>query len=257
MQIIGLVPAAGQASRLGRLPCSKEILPVYSSLGAPENGAPRVVSEYLLRAYGRAGISEVFFILRQGKWDIPAYFGSGRELGMRIGYLVTPWSWGIPFTLETAYPFLGDRCVALGFPDMYIQPADSFVHMREKLQTSGADLVLGLFPIEKTHKWDMVEFDSDQRIRDIVIKQERPDLRYGWALALWTPRFSEYLHARVEAILASAGDGTIALADGGRRELYPGDIIRSAIRDNLRLEYVLFAGGRCVDIGTPDEVCSL
>ncbi len=44
-EIIGLIPAAGQATRLAPLPCSKELYPI----GLERGGArPKVVCEYLL-----------------------------------------------------------------------------------------------------------------------------------------------------------------------------------------------------------------
>ena len=82
MEIIGLVPAGGSARRLGQIPCSKEIFPLGFA-GEGKERRPKAVSEYLLDKYRAAGCEKVFFILRQGKWDIPAYYGDGHHL--RLG----------------------------------------------------------------------------------------------------------------------------------------------------------------------------
>jgi glucose-1-phosphate thymidylyltransferase len=45
-EIVGIVPAAGQATRISPLPCSKELYPIAFRRG--ESGArPKVVSHYL------------------------------------------------------------------------------------------------------------------------------------------------------------------------------------------------------------------
>jgi glucose-1-phosphate thymidylyltransferase len=64
--IIGLIPAAGQATRIAPLPCSKEIYPVglQSVAGSVR---PKVVCHDLLQHMERAGIRKVYVVLREGK----------------------------------------------------------------------------------------------------------------------------------------------------------------------------------------------
>jgi glucose-1-phosphate thymidylyltransferase len=70
MDIVGLIPAAGQGTRIGLLPCSKEVYPIgYDQC---REGRPNAVSHYLLEKMQSAGIKKVYIILREGKWDIPA-----------------------------------------------------------------------------------------------------------------------------------------------------------------------------------------
>ncbi len=83
MDIVGLVPAAGIASRLGKLPYSKEIMPIP---GMKDKSS--VLSENLVRYFRLAGIHNLYFIIRKGKWDIPEYFGDGSSFGVNIGYLM-------------------------------------------------------------------------------------------------------------------------------------------------------------------------
>ena len=78
-KIVGIVPAAGQAARISPLPCSKELYPI--ALRRDESGArPKVVSHYVFERMRLAGIRKAYLILRQGKWDIPAYFNDGTAL---------------------------------------------------------------------------------------------------------------------------------------------------------------------------------
>jgi glucose-1-phosphate thymidylyltransferase len=72
-QVVGLIPAAGHATRLAPLPFSKELYPIGFHEG-PHGPRPKVVAHYLLEKLHAAGIRRVFVVLRDGKWDIPAYF---------------------------------------------------------------------------------------------------------------------------------------------------------------------------------------
>ena len=256
-KVIGLVPAAGQATRLGRLPCSKEILPIYAGLAHPPGTAPRVIGEYLLRGFRDAGITKTFFILRPGKWDIMEYFGHGGSLGLHIGYLLIEHPYGIPFTLDAAYPFIQDAWIALGFPDMHFQPSSCYQQLLKKLTTSSADVVLGLFPIDNPKKWDMVEVEENGSLRDIKIKQQHCDLQYGWAMAVWRPTFTSFMHKFLTDILQTGGTGQVVGEDGSSRELYPGDIFLAAKQNGLRITTLCFAEGFCTDIGTPEDVPGL
>ena len=117
-RVIGLLPAAGQARRLSPLPMSKELFPLGLTIGPGNRCYPKVVSQYLLERMVAAGVGEAFVILRPGKWDIPAYFGDGTAVCMRLAYLTVHVSHGVPFTLDQAYPFVRGETVALGFPDL-------------------------------------------------------------------------------------------------------------------------------------------
>ena len=88
-EIVGLVPAAGKATRLGQLPCSKELYPYgFHYAGRDKKLSPKVVGHFLLEKMRLANIKKVYIILREGKWDIPKYFGDGKELDMHLAYLM-------------------------------------------------------------------------------------------------------------------------------------------------------------------------
>ena len=96
--------------------------------------------------------------MRKGKWDIPAYFGDGKMLDMNLAYLMMDLPYGVPYTLDQAYPFVQDAIIALGFPDIIFEPEDAY---RNCCQTeeSNADIVLGLFPASNPAKqiwWNLM-----------------------------------------------------------------------------------------------------
>jgi len=248
-EVVGVVPMAGKASRISPLPCSKELYPVgYRQLGGEKGVCPKVVSHYLLERMRYANIRKAFIILREGKWDIPGYFGDGAMLDMHLAYLMMNLPYGVPYTLDQAFPFVQDATIALGFPDMIFQPYDAYTKLITRLGESGADIVLGLFPADKPQKTDMVEFDSDGHIRAIHIKPASSQLTYSWEVAVWTPLFSRYLHDYVQAEMKKLYETDVA------NELFVGDVFQSAIRDNLSVDSVIFQNGNFVDIGTPEDL---
>jgi glucose-1-phosphate thymidylyltransferase len=254
-EVIGLLPAGGQATRIAPLPCSKELYPVgFRPLEDGRSLRPKVVCNYLLEKMRLAGITKVYIVLRQGKWDIPAYLGDGTMLGMNLAYLMMHLPFGAPYTLDQAYPFMQDSLVALGFPDVIFQPDDAFVQLLARQAATNADVVLGLFPADQPQKCDMVDVDNEGRVRRIVIKPLETHLRYTWMIAVWTPVFTRFMHGYLVAIqkVSERDDaGNNALE---QRELFVGDVIQAAIHDDLRVETVVFPDGTYLDIGTPDNL---
>jgi len=246
--VIALVPCAGHATRLKGLPCSKEIFPLGFAADAVD-GSPqsRAVCLHLLSCLREAGVRRAYVLLRQGKWDIPAYLGDGTAVGLDLAYRVLEPTAGVADTLDRAYPFVQDSLVALGFPDTLFQPEDAYVHLLARQRESGADIVLGLFPTDRPEKVDMVVLDDAGRVTDIVIKEPNCDLSYCWCIAVWTPAFTRYLHAflkRPEARGAAAAG----------EEIYPGHVIRAAMREGMGVEAVAFPTGEFLDVGSPGDL---
>ena len=65
-------------------------------------------------------------ILRDGKWDIPSYLGDGSLVNLHLAYLMMAQPFGVPYTLDQAYPFVKDCRIALGFPDVLFESQDAF-----------------------------------------------------------------------------------------------------------------------------------
>lgn len=196
--VVGLVPAGGKASRLSPLPFSKELYPV-GFRSVDESGAmrPKVVCHYLLERMSFAAITKAYMIIRKGKWDLPGYLMDGKMLNMHLAYLMMDLPFGVPYTLDQAYPFVRDDVVAFGFPDIIFQPNDAFVRLLARQTESDADMVLGLFTADHPHKVDMVDQEADGRICGIQIKPDCTDLHYTWLIAVWTPNFTHFMHEYV------------------------------------------------------------
>ena len=101
------MPAAGRSRRLGLLPCSKELFPIGIITDAETSKPrPKVAAEYLLDKLKSAGVTKTYVIIRDGKWDIPTYFGDGRRIGMDLAYVVISGSCGPPDSVDRAYSFI-------------------------------------------------------------------------------------------------------------------------------------------------------
>ncbi len=254
-EVIGLLPAGGQATRIAPLPCSKELYPIgFRRADKDTTLRPKVVCHYLLEKMRLADVTKAYIILRKGKWDIPAYFGDGKMLGMHTAYLMMDLPFGVPYTLDQAYPFVQDAIVALGFPDIIFQPDDAFVQLITRQAESNADIVLGLFPTDQPQKWDMVHLDQDGRIQQIIIKPPQTHLRYTWAIAIWTPVFTRFMHEYVAGLQGLKKCDSAENNSSEPRELFVGDVIQAAIQNDMHIDTVVFPDGSCLDIGTPEDM---
>lgn len=257
-EVVAVIPAAGMATRLAPLPCSKELIPIgFGAIGEENQLRPKVVSHYLLKMFKLAGINKAYIVLHSRKLDIPAYFGSGQMVDMKLAYLLVDLPIAVPYTLDQAYPFVQNKLVALGFPDIILHPDNSFVQLLNKKMQTKADIVLGLYPTDQPHKMDVVDFDESGNIRQIRPKPSKlkaGKVNYAWLTALWTPIFSKYLHTFVaehrKGILASSSIKT----KGYAQELFLGDVFQKAIKDNFNVNSVVFSEGSCLDIGTSEDL---
>jgi len=254
-EVVGIVPAGGKATRLAPLPCSKELLPV--GFNYVDNGCtfrPKVISQYLLESMRLANIKKTFIVLRDGKWDIPSYFGDGKMMDMHLAYLMMDLPFGVPYTLDQAYPFIANAIVALGFPDMIFKPENAFVNILTKQEESNADIVLGLFPAFRPHKTDMVELDDNGRVCSIQIKPDHTNLTYAWEIAVWTPVFSHFMHDYLLSLQKVDREKENDAQIVEQAELQISQVVQAAIQHNLQIETVVFKDGSCLDIGTPEDL---
>ncbi|HVS03512.1 MAG TPA: dTDP-glucose pyrophosphorylase [Thermoanaerobaculia bacterium] len=247
--LVGVVPAAGTATRLGRAPLSKELLPLAYRRG--EDGGLRTLTpcDRVLSGMAAAGIRRAVVVVREGKWDLPAWLIDGAEVGLDIAWRVVRATASVPETLAAAAPFVAGCRVALGFPDILLHPSDAFAPVAERLAATGADLALGLFPTDRPDKSDMVELDAGGRPRRLWIKTGRADLRYMWGVAVWAPSFTELLCRRVEQQRTAP-----EAAAGQAAELWVGDLFQQAIDGGMRVEAVPFPDGWLLDVGTAEDL---
>jgi glucose-1-phosphate thymidylyltransferase len=239
---VGIIPAAGKASRLPGLQGSKEVIPVCAlGTAKPSHDLTRPVCLHLMEAMLRAGIGRQVMVLGTGKWDIPTELARVEAGAPRCAYVVLADSPGVPWTIDAAYSFIRGSNVAMGFPDILTTRPDLFVRLCDELTTTGLDVVLAVFPTDQGHKGDVVSLTSEMLVSQIIPKPHEVGATRVWIAAVWRPSFSEYLHEYLRRADVSVGD---------ERELYIGDILNSSI-GKLRVGAIDFPLARFLDIGTP------
>jgi glucose-1-phosphate thymidylyltransferase len=254
-EIIGLIPAAGKAERVAPLPCSKEIFPIGFQQKDQNCGEiPKVVSQYLLECMQFAGATKAYIVIRKGKWDIPAYFGDGKKLEMHLAYLIMGLPFGVPYTLNQAYPFIKDVTVLFGFPDIIFQPEDAFVKLLDRQTETGSDIVLGVFPVNRRHRGDRIALDDKGRITNIEINPKSTRLKLTWVIAVWTAKFSIFMRDYIQHPQKTARSAHELNMGKTRQELFLSEVIKGALKKKLHIETVLFSKGTYLDIGTPENL---
>ncbi|MCB0805039.1 MAG: hypothetical protein KDC05_04520 [Bacteroidales bacterium] len=194
-EFAAIIPAAGMATRLSPLPFSKELLPAGAENDSHGQAKLRVISSFLIENLQIAGISNIHFVLRAGKWDIPAYYQGGKREWVDFAYHVTENLQGPPFSIDAAYPFIKNKNIVVGFPDIVISSKQAISKLKASFIREKPDVLLGLFPQNAFTKWDMVDIDKNNQIKKIVIKSESAaNLRYAWFSAIWNFKFSQFLH---------------------------------------------------------------
>ena len=102
---------------------------------------------------------------------------------------------------------------------------------------------------------DMVEVGPDGRVREIRIKPVDTDLDFTWIIAVWTPDFTRFMHEYIlnEKITIDLESNASALSNKAK-ELFLGEVIQAAIQDDMNVSSVTFAKGKCLDIGSSEDM---
>jgi dTDP-glucose pyrophosphorylase len=205
----GIVPAAGQGSRIQPLAFSKELLPVGSRM-VDGGERPRAVSEYLLDRLTKAGVDKICFVISPGKSDIMEYYG-GSYQGAAIAYVVQPEASGLCDAIFRARPFVGDEPVVVGLPDTIWFPDNGLASLPDGV------LSFLLFPVSEPRFFDAVVLNSDRSVAAIDVKCPAPRSDWVWGafkmpaavfreLAdLWSESRPEYFGTLVNEWLARGG----------------------------------------------------
>jgi dTDP-glucose pyrophosphorylase len=216
----GIVPAAGQGSRMQPLAFSKELLPV-GSRAEGDRERPRAVSEYLVERLVLGGATRVCFVISPGKSDILEYYG-GRVFSADVFYAVQPRAAGLCDAIFRAAPLIApDDHVLVGLPDTIWYPEDALSHL------SDAPLSFLCFPVEQPQYFDAVDARDDGSVREIQVKSADARSHWIWGAfklsgrtfhqlhELWqeSDRHDEYIGTLVNAYLARGGTA-VAVCDG-------------------------------------------
>jgi NDP-sugar pyrophosphorylase family protein len=215
LAVVGVLPAAGHATRLQPLPGSKEVLPV--------GGRP--IMDYVVARMRRGGCDELRVVTRPEKEDVIAH---ARELGAVV-VLAYPETTSESFAagIEGLAP---DDVVLIGWPDTLWEPEDGYVPLVAAVE-GGHEIALGLFETPDLERSDVVAFDESGRIARIHIKPADPPSTWIWGCAA----------ARARALAGLEG------------EEWPGSFFDAQCRSGVEL-YAVRLSSVWLDVGTKEAL---
>jgi glucose-1-phosphate thymidylyltransferase len=208
----GIIPAAGNGTRIQPLAFSKELLPVGSRRDGDVE-RPRAVSEYLVERMIRCGARKICFVIAPGKSDILEYYG-GRVGPADISYVVQPQPGGLCDAIFRALPLVHPtEVVTVGLPDTIWFPDNGLCALDDDR------LSFLLFPVERPEFFDAVVTDSQGLVLEIQVKHQNPESQWIWGafklpgqvlhalFELWCERnrVDEYIGSLINAYIARGG----------------------------------------------------
>jgi glucose-1-phosphate thymidylyltransferase len=209
----GIIPAAGDGTRMQPLAFSKELLPVGSRLDDSGTERPRAVSEYLVDRMLRGGATRICFVISPWKSDILQYYG-GAVGSASLAYVIQDQASGLCDAIFRALALIRpDEPVLVGLPDTVWFPEDALATLPDDR------LSFLLFPVDRPELFDAVDTDQAGSVRQIQVKARNACSRWIWGAfklpgavlhelhALWLRREKQdqYVGTLVNAFLDEGG----------------------------------------------------
>ena len=151
-KMIGIVPAAGSATRMQPLGGSKELLPLGQcrQLTGHRGVRLRAISEYLVERMLLAGAERVCFVISGEKADLLRFYAQSEYAG-RLFFVVQPQPAGLCDAVFRAVPFVNPaELVLIGLPDTIWYPRHAFA------AAPAASIHLITFPVPNPEEFDAV-----------------------------------------------------------------------------------------------------
>jgi glucose-1-phosphate thymidylyltransferase len=190
MELIGLLPCAGQGLRMRPLKYPKELLPVSYYRSPIDNFIiPRLSIEYSLDAFKLCGVKKCYIVVPDWKPEIMRYLGDGAQIGINIAYLHNSRANGLADAVFSMEPWGHDIVTCLALPDAQFTPTNAFDTLLHKMQQENADLVLGVFPTDEPQFLAPVELNSMGRVINVEEKPLQPKFMNAWGIAIWKESF--------------------------------------------------------------------
>ncbi|CAN5219835.1 sugar phosphate nucleotidyltransferase [soil metagenome] len=172
--MLGILPAAGAATRFQPLAFSKEVLPVGSRTDAEGAEHPVAASEFAVERMVIAGADRICFVISPDKSDIVRYYAKHQHAD-RFFYVVQDRPRGMCDALfRAAGHARDDEDVLIALPDTIWFPLDGLAR-----RPAGA-LAFLLFPVESPDRFDAVATDEAGNVREIEVKSATPSTAWIW-----------------------------------------------------------------------------
>lgn len=221
----GVIPAAGNGTRIQPLAFSKELLPVGDRGGE----RPKAISEYLVDRLVAGGADKICFVVSPNKADIIQYYGSGIG-GTQVAFVVQPKAAGLCDAIFRAHLIIHPQeSVAVGLPDTIWFPTGALLELPQDR------LAFLSFPVEHPELFDAVVTDRFGRVEEIQVKSAHARSHWIWGAFRMPGKIFHELHGFWK--------------QRGERDEYVGTLVNAWLREGGEAVSVN-AGERYVDVGT-------
>jgi glucose-1-phosphate thymidylyltransferase len=216
MAIVGVLPAAGYATRLQPLEGSKEVLPI----------AGRPMMDHVIERMRVGRCDEIRVVTRPEKGDVIAH---AEKVGARV-VLARPQTVSESFVAGFG-GLAPEDVVLIGWPDTLWEPQDGYVRLLDVLGDD-CEIALGLFRLDRDlERSDVVTLDERNRVTRVHVKPVVPSSNWVWGCAA----------ARAHLLV------------GLVREDWPGDYFDVLARQGVDIVGVRLSD-RWLDIGTKEAL---
>lgn len=221
----GVIPAAGNGTRIQPLAFSKELLPVGDRGGE----RPKAISEYLVDRLVAGGADKICFVISPAKADIIQYYGGGID-NTEVAFVVQPRAAGLCDALFRARALIhSEESVLVGLPDTIWFPTDAL------LQLPADRLAFLTFPVARPELFDAVVTDRSGRVEEIQVKSAQARANWIWGAFRIPGKLFHELHDFWKV--------------RGKRDEYVGTLVNAWLQQGGEAVAVP-AGERYVDVGT-------
>jgi dTDP-glucose pyrophosphorylase len=169
----GIIPAAGNGSRIQPLGFSKELLPI----GGSNNGEAHTLQpaiNHIIERLVVGGATRLCLVVSPEKPDVMKYV-AGRSLPVNTCFVFQPQPIGLTDAIFRPLPFIReDEVVMIGLPDTIWFPEDGYRHLDDHVPS------FLMFPVRQPELFDVVLLDRDERVTEVQVKAPRPDSSWIW-----------------------------------------------------------------------------
>lgn len=249
-ELIGLIPAAGYATRL-KYPIAKELWPVQ----VHDRIFP-LIEQTILNMY-QAGCDHHVYVMRGDKPEIMKHVSTVLPKHIHKSYTCQNYqstvstSPGLVDAINSAQHLIKNKTVLFGMPDTLVQPTECYQGLLELID-QGADIAIGLFKTNQPQKFGMVYYDNETKatffgdeeintknllVKQIFDKPEKSDLNYMWGILAWKAPFTALIHRLYEDYVS---DFAV--------------ILNEAIKEGFNVRATIIENGSYFDFGTLSDI---
>lgn len=177
--LLGIIPAAGQGSRMKGLPFSKELLPV--DLEKYQTSIDSLIDSFQI-----AKVNASVVVLNKTKIDIYNHLSKRHDDAIFFRSVKTlSLAHSILSCLELTEPHRNGGDVLFGLPDTVWSPNAAFLNVLQVHKDKSYDITFGLFNSQPSEDFDSVEIVGTE-VKSILVKQDPPLSNWFWGIGAIT-----------------------------------------------------------------------